>query len=48
MYVSMEHMLNLPVPEFLNMMKNPIIYTSFLIVITTLFLIWVGILLKME
>lgn len=40
MYVSMEHMLNLPVPEFLNMMKNPIIYTSFLIVITTLFLIW--------
>lgn len=40
MYVSMGHMLNLPVPEFLNMMKNPIIYTSFLIVITTLFLIW--------
>ena len=40
MYVSMAHMLNFPVPEFLNMMKKPIIYTSFLIVITTLFLIW--------
>lgn len=40
MYVSMGHMLNLPVPEFLNMTKNPITYTSFLIVITTLFLIW--------
>ena len=40
MYVSMGDMLKLPVPKFLNKMINPKIYVTFLIAITSIFLIW--------
>lgn len=40
MYISMGHMLNLPVPRILDMMIHPKIYTTVLMVITTLFLVW--------
>lgn len=40
MYISMGHMLNLPIPSFLNPHHNPIIYTATLLVLTILFLIY--------
>ena len=40
MYISMGHMLNLPVPSILDMTIHPKIYTTVLMVITTLFLVW--------
>ena len=40
MYISMGHMVNLPVPTLFNPHTNPIIYTSSLLVLTILFLIY--------
>lgn len=40
MYISMGHILNLPVPKILDMMYYPKIYTAFLLVVTTMFLIY--------
>ena len=40
MYISMGHMVNLPIPIVFNIHTNPIIYTSTLLVLTTLFLIY--------
>lgn len=40
MYISMGHMLNLPVPESLNMEISPKLYTTVLVSLTTLFLIF--------
>ena len=40
MYVSMGKMLGIPVPQALDMSDNPITYTIFQMVISTLFLIW--------
>ena len=40
MYISMGHMLNLPVPESLNMEISPKLYTTVLLSLTTLFLIF--------
>lgn len=40
MYISMGHMINLPVPEILNPHHNPVVYTSTLLVLTILFLIY--------
>ena len=40
MYISMGHMVNLPVPTVFNPHTNPIIYTSTLLVLTILFLIY--------
>lgn len=41
MYISMEHMVHLPVPEVLNMQTNPINYTITLLILTIAF-IWYG------
>ncbi len=38
MYVSMGHMVGLPTPSFLNMHDSPIVYTSFLFLLTLPFL----------
>ena len=40
MYVSMGHMLNLPIPAILDAYINHNIYTTFLLIVTTLFLIF--------
>ncbi len=40
MYISMGHMINLPVPTVFNPHTNPIIYTSTLFVLAILFLIY--------
>lgn len=40
MYISMGHMINLPVPEYFNPHHNPIVYTITLLVLTILFLIY--------
>ena len=40
MYVSMGHMLNLPIPAILDASMNPSIYTIFLLIVTTLFLLF--------
>lgn len=40
MYISMGHMLNLPIPNILNPQHNPIIYTVTLLILTILFLIY--------
>ena len=40
MYVSMGHMIGLPMFEFMNMHTNPIIYTIFLLLLTIPFLIY--------
>lgn len=40
MYVSMGKMLEIPVPQALDMSDNPVTYTIFQMVISTLFLIW--------
>lgn len=40
MYISMGNMIGIPVPEIVNKMNNPIIYTSISIIITILFIIW--------
>ena len=40
MYISMGHMVNLPMPEVFNQHTNPIIYTSILLILTILFLIY--------
>lgn len=40
MYISMGHMINLPVPECFNPHHNPIVYTITLLVLTILFLIY--------
>ncbi len=40
MYISMGHMINLPVPEIFNPHHNPIVYTVTLLVLTILFLIY--------
>ncbi len=40
MYISMGHMINMPIPQILNPHHNPIIYTSTLLLITILFLIY--------
>ena len=40
MYISMGHMLNLPIPEFLDGMMHPRIYATTLLLLTTVFLIW--------
>ena len=40
MYVSMGHMINLPIPEILNPHHNPMIYTITLLILTILFLIY--------
>lgn len=40
MYVSMGHMLKLPIPTILDASINPNIYTIFLLIVTTLFLIF--------
>ena len=39
-YISMGHMVNLPIPTVFNPHTNPIIYTSTLLVLTILFLIY--------
>ncbi len=39
-YISMGHMVNLPIPTVFNPHTNPIIYTSTLLVLTVLFLIY--------
>ena len=41
MYVSMGHMIGLPVPEIINMNHNPIIYAITLLILTIAF-IWYG------
>ena len=40
MYISMGHMINLPIPKILDMEENPKLYTSFLLIISSTFLIW--------
>ncbi len=40
MYISMGHMINLPIISILNPHKSPIIYTSTLLILTILFLIY--------
>ena len=40
MYISMGHMINLPIPVILNPHINPLIYTSTLLILTILFLIY--------
>lgn len=40
MYISMVHMLNLPIPELLDVMMHPKIYATTLLLLTTVFLIW--------
>ena len=40
MYVSMGGMIGLPIFDFLNMTKNPVYYTSFILLLTILFLIY--------
>lgn len=40
MYISMGHMLNLPIPELLDGMMHPKIYATTLLLLTTVFLIW--------
>ncbi len=40
MYISMGHMLNLPIPNILNPHDNPMIYTVTLLILTILFLIY--------
>ena len=40
MYISMGHMVNLPIPSVFNPHTNPIIYTSTLLFLTILFLIY--------
>lgn len=40
MYISMGHMLNLPIPELLDVMMHPKIYATTLLLLTTVFLIW--------
>lgn len=40
MYISMGHMINLPIPAILNPLINPLIYTSTLLILTILFLIY--------
>ena len=40
MYISMGHMINLPIPAILNPHINPLIYTSTLLILTILFLIY--------
>ena len=40
MYISMGHMLNLPIPELLDGMMYPKIYATTLLLLTTVFLIW--------
>ena len=40
MYISMGHMINLPVPENFNPHHNPIVYTVTLLILTILFLIY--------
>ena len=40
MYISMGHMLNLPIPELLDGMMHPKIYATILLLLTTVFLIW--------
>ena len=40
MYISMGHMLNLPIPKILNPHDNPMIYTVTLLILTILFLIY--------
>ena len=40
MYISMGHMINLPIPKVFNTHINPIIYTSTLLILTILFLIY--------
>ena len=37
-YISMGHMVGIPIPEFLNMHHNPIIYTIVLLILTILFI----------
>ena len=39
-YISMGHMVNLPIPTVFNPHTNPIIYTSTLLILTILFLIY--------
>ena len=41
MYISMGHMVNLPIPEILNMHKNPIIFATTLLLLTLMF-VWYG------
>lgn len=40
MYISMGHMLNLPIPKLLDGMMHPKIYATILLLLTTVFLIW--------
>lgn len=40
MYISMGHMLNLPIPELLDGMMHHKIYATTLLLLTTVFLIW--------
>ena len=40
MYISMGHMINLPIPIILNPHENPIVYTISLLILTILFLIY--------
>ncbi len=40
MYISMGHMINLPMPDLLNMQINPNIYTIILLILSTLFLLF--------
>lgn len=40
MYISMGHILNLPIPELLDVMMHPKIYATTLLLLTTVFLIW--------
>lgn len=40
MYISMGHMLNLPIPKLLDGMMHPKIYATTLLLLTTVFLIW--------
>lgn len=40
MYISMSHMLKIPLPSFLNMKSNPISYSLTLLILTILFLFY--------
>ncbi len=40
MYISMGHMIHLPIPAIVNPSKNPIIYTSTLFILSCLFIIY--------
>lgn len=40
MYISMGHMINAPIPEFLNIQTNPINYTISLFILTIAFMIY--------